>query len=463
VTASFEGSEFRGRRVTVAGLGLFGGGAAVARWLVREGAHVTVTDLRTRDTLSPALESIADVGVQLVLGEHRLSDFRDTDLVVANPAVPPDSPFLVAAREAGVPLTSEIALFLDRTPARLALVTGTQGKSSTCQFLATLCADAGRTVHLGGNIGTPLIERLDAMQPDDVVVLELSSYQLEALPPTPRACAQVVAITNIGADHLERHETARAYAGAKARILELLAPEGRALLPASLPELHAACPAHATSVPHQAGPGPGLSIEDGHFLCRGEVLGHTADLTVMGEFQLENALLALGAAHSLGLSAEHLAARVSALAAPPHRFEDLGLHAGRHVIDNGISTTPESTCAALMAVPRGSTLLVGGQPKRGLDYAQLARCAAETDAHTIVFGDAAEELTGLFAEHGAGAVHVADVASATRAAYESSTPGSTILFSPACASFDAWPNFRARALAFRAGLPASAEIHGAAR
>jgi UDP-N-acetylmuramoylalanine--D-glutamate ligase len=461
VSESIEGADFRGKRVTVAGLGLFGGGAAVARWLVSQGARVTVTDLRTENELAMALRTLEGIKVEFVLGQHRMSDFEDTDLIIANPAVPQNSSYLVAARAAGVAVTSEIAIFMARTPARLALVTGTQGKSSTCQFLATLCSGTGSSVHLGGNIGTPLIEQLSSMRPDDIVVLELSSYQLEALPPVPRASAQVVAITNIGADHLERHNNIAAYAQAKARILELLAPGGRALLPAGHPQLHAACPAHSTALPHQAGAGPGLSIEDGHFLCNGEILGRVAELSVPGSFQQANALVALGVAQALGLPVEHLAGRVAALNAPPHRLQNLGEYAGRQVVDNGVSTTPESTCAALESVPHGATLLVGGQVKRGLDYWALARMAAERDTRTILFGAATPVLAPLFDEAGANTRTAADLAEATEAAFEWAPSGTTILFSPACSSFDAWPNFRARALAFRDALPVDDSSQGA--
>ena len=171
------------RAVTVMGLGLFGGGAAVARTLAGEGAAVTVTDLRTTEELAPSLAQLADLDLSWVLGHHRARDFTDSDLVVANPAVPPTSPYLRLARDAGVPITSEAALFLDRCPARVVAVSGTQGKSSTASFLAQLYRS--RRCFLGGNIGHSLLNDLDAMDADDLAVVELSSYQLEHLPDQP--------------------------------------------------------------------------------------------------------------------------------------------------------------------------------------------------------------------------------------------------------------------------------------
>jgi UDP-N-acetylmuramoylalanine--D-glutamate ligase len=168
-----------------------------------------------------------------VLGEHRSADFERADVVIANPAVRPDDPLLAAARATGAEITSEIELFLEAVRAPVVAVTGTQGKSSTCHLTHGLIARCGRRAHLGGNIGASLLPRLPEILPEDVVVLELSSYQLEALHAGRRAArATAVAIVNILQDHLERHETVERYAAAKLRILELLAPDGTAILPA---------------------------------------------------------------------------------------------------------------------------------------------------------------------------------------------------------------------------------------
>src|SRR5262249_38087334 len=147
-----------------------------------QGARVTVTDLRSAEELAPSLRDLEGLPLRYVLGEHRLEDFTRADLVVANPAVAPGSAFLKAARAAGVRVTSEMALVLRACPARIAAVTGTQGKSSTCSTLAQLLAASGYCVHLGGNIGGSLLERSREMRAEDVAVVEISSYQLEALP-----------------------------------------------------------------------------------------------------------------------------------------------------------------------------------------------------------------------------------------------------------------------------------------
>ena len=181
---------YRGKRATVMGLGHFGGGAAAARWLAAQGAIVTVTDLADERVLAPALQSLAGVPINAFhLGGHREDDFRQADLVVVNPAVRPDNPWLAIARENGVRLTTEIDLFLDACPAATIGVTGSNGKSTTAAMIAAILQADGRRTWLGGNIGGSLLDHLDEIKPDDGVVIELSSFQLTYLRPETRAAA----------------------------------------------------------------------------------------------------------------------------------------------------------------------------------------------------------------------------------------------------------------------------------
>jgi UDP-N-acetylmuramoylalanine--D-glutamate ligase len=452
--------DFEGRRITVMGLGLFGGGAATARYLARRGAAVTVTDLRAANELAPALGELAGIDLRFVLGEHRLEDFTRADLVVANPAVSPHSAFLVAARTQGVPVTSETALFLAACPARIAAVTGTQGKSSTCYSLAQLLETSGRRVHLGGNIGHSLLESADAMQPEDIVVLELSSYQLEALPPVPlgpvpRARVEAVAVTNVLADHLERHGTLEGYAAAKRRILELARPEGgTAVLSGEDPRLSSWREAGLTRVDVFAtrASDTGLNFDRGRFRLDREVLGEVGALRLPGQFQRENTLFALGLARILGADPAALAAAVPRLRALPHRLEDLGKRRGHRVWDNGVSTTPDSTIAVLGSIAAGCTLLVGGKAK-SLPLEELLSAAQGRVRRVIAFGSASASFGPVFRAAGFETWMTDTLEAAVETAFARMEPGEELLFSPACASFDAYLNFKERALAFQRALP----------
>lgn len=436
--------SLEGARVTVLGLGLFGGGAAAARHAARRGARVTVTDQRDARTLEPALAGLADLDLRLVLGEHRAEDFEQADLVVVNPAVPPSSPWLARARQAGARLTSEVALFLDGCPCPVFAVSGTQGKSSTTHFLAQLLAAGGRRVHLGGNIGRPLLAELDAIGPEDLVALELSSYQLETLPDDwtlDRGSSPVrgAALVNVLSDHLERHGTREAYARAKLRLAEVLRPGSTLLLPDA--ELPVPFEAPADLVTWRV-PGPELRIEDGCFRLGQAELGRVADSPFGAPFLLHDQLLALGLAARAGVAPEALAAALPGLRGMPHRLDRVGELDGRPLWDNGVSTTPDSTVSALEALEPGAVVLLGGKVK-DLDAGPLFRTLREREARAVVFGAAREAWVEPLRAAGVEVVAAETPSEALDRARE--LPGSAVLFSPAAASFDAYPNFQARA------------------
>jgi UDP-N-acetylmuramoylalanine--D-glutamate ligase len=450
-------AELAGKRVLVMGLGAFGGGLGAARYLAGIGCRVRVTDLRPADALAPSLAGLAGLGVETVLGCHRREDFERCDLVVVNPAVRPDDALLAVARDAGARLASEIELFLEAVDARIACVTGTQGKSSTCHLAAGLLRESGVAVHAGGNLGGSLLEALARIEPTDRVVLELSSYQLAALErPAVARGVEVVAITNVLADHLERHGSREAYAAAKRRVLEMVADGGAAILPAGDPALAEWRPPRGRRIdrhPIESGEAArGLTLAGGRFRLDGEELARAADLALPGDFQRENALVALGIARLLGAPAERLGRALGRQRGLEHRLEDLGLFRGRRVHDNGVSTTPDSTVSALRALPSGCILIAGGRAK-ALPLDELARVAAERARLVLAFGEAAPRLASELGRAGARAHACATLAEAVQAAFLHSRPGDELLFSPACASFDAYGNFRERAQAFRALLP----------
>lgn len=436
--------ELRGARVTVMGLGLFGGGVAAVRYALGCGARVTLTDLRSAQVLAPALKQLKGADFELVLGEHRERDFEDAELIIANPAVPPRNRFLELARSAQVPITSEVALFLDAVQAPVVAISGTQGKSSTTHMLAQLLGAGGRRVHLGGNIGRPLLGDLGEIAPEDICALELSSYQLEQLPQqwkrerddSPLLAA---ALTNIHSDHLERHGTRAAYARAKLQLFDLLRVGGTGILPAEpLPvEWNAPRDLHL----HVAGAGP-LRIADGEFRMGDARLGSLSECPFAAPFQRDNVLLALGLAHLAGVDEHALRAALPNLRGLPHRLDPIGELGGRPLWDNLVSTTPDSTVSALEALPAGQIVLLGGRVK-DLALEPLMAALRATQALPVLFGEALTQWTEPFGQaeiafHGApGVLEALDLALKLE--------GAGILISPACSSFDAFPNFQVRA------------------
>jgi len=427
--------EVAGRRITVMGLGRHGGGVAAARWLAQHGARVTVTDLADAQALGPSIEALTDVAIaHWHLGGHAASDFSSADAVVVNPAVRPDHPLLEVARTGGAALTSEIELFLGCCPAAVIGVTGSNGKSSTASMLAAMFQSAGRPVWLGGNIGTSLLPSLDAIGPPDIVVLELSSFQLAHLSPQARFPSAAV-VTNCTPNHLDWHGTLPAYVAAKRRLLENLPAGGLAVFNPHDREL--------SSWPIPAG---ARRIAPWR-------LDRVGRLAVAGDHQRANAALAAAMAEAFGVPAGAIGEALAAFHTLPHRQEAAGTIAGRHFIDDSKSTTPEATLSALAACAGPTWVLVGGQDK-GVALEPLCRQLAQRAAGIACYGALGAKLGETLAAVGARQpVAVVDhLIEALDWCWERSRPGDTILLSPAAASLDQFRDFCHRADVFRAWI-----------
>ncbi|MBL9124230.1 MAG: UDP-N-acetylmuramoyl-L-alanine--D-glutamate ligase [Planctomycetaceae bacterium] len=424
--------DLAGRRVTVMGLGRHGGGVGAVRFLAAQGARVTVTDRLSADLLSESLSELDDCpGITWHLGGHAERAFRDAELIVVNPAVRPDDPWLVAAAAAGSELTTEIELFLARAPARVAAVTGSNGKSSTAAMLASILEAAGRRVWLGGNIGRSLLGALDRMRPDDAVVLELSSFQLQRLRPTGRGIDLAV-ITNCVPNHLDWHGTFAAYCAAKQQLLRLQPADSFAVLNVADPvvatwrhevrgQLQPACP--ATKIP---------------------------SLAIAGQHQRENASLAAAAAEAWGADGAAIETGLQRFAGLPHRLERIGEIGGREFYNDSLATTPESTRAALQAFDRPIWLLAGGYDK-GADFDELVRAIAARASGVAFYGAVGDRLQAALERlpTPCGSTRVPTLREALGWCWSQSRPGDVILLSPACASYDQFRDYADRAEQFR--------------
>ncbi|MDZ7620645.1 MAG: Mur ligase family protein, partial [Patescibacteria group bacterium] len=222
--------ELQRCRATVMGLGHFGGGLAVARWLAANGAEVTVTDLADAATLAEPLAQLATTSIaRYALGGHCEADFRDIDLLVVNPAVRPGNRFVQIAQEAGVRIVTEIELLLEHNPAPVIGVTGSNGKSTTTAMIHAILLADGRTAWLGGNLGGSLLNQLRAVQADDWVVLELSSFQLWRLSQAVPA-PHVAVVTSFAPNHLDWHADYADYKASKQKLLLGQKPDDWAVL-----------------------------------------------------------------------------------------------------------------------------------------------------------------------------------------------------------------------------------------
>ena len=199
------------KKVIVMGLGLFGGGLAIARYFISKNADVLITDLREASQLEESLSALKGAPVRLCLGCHRYEDFEDADLVIANPGVPESSTYLKHARAHNIPVDTEINIFLRNVAAPVIGITGSNGKSTTTSMIHHIFTEAGYRSWMGGNIGKSLLGELDNIQRQDIVILELSSFQLERM---HGISPHVAVVTNLSPNHLDRHQTMEDYAAA---------------------------------------------------------------------------------------------------------------------------------------------------------------------------------------------------------------------------------------------------------
>jgi UDP-N-acetylmuramoylalanine--D-glutamate ligase len=327
--------DLAGRRVTLMGLGRHGGGLAAARYLTQQGARLTISESAPEANLADVGSQVAHLAIEhWQWGGHTDREFTTAELLVVNPAVRPDSPWVALARRSGAICTSEIELLLGACPAPITAVTGSNGKSTTSAMLAAALEAAGHRVWLGGNNETSLLDVVDQIQPTDQVVLELSSFQLHWLSdeaPWPR----LAVVTSFAPNHLDWHGGLAHYRLSKQRLLRFAPPDGAAVLCRDDREL----PSWGALGPRQIKPS-----WDTPRLPR---------LAVPGQHNRRNAACAAAAAEHLGCPAAALLAALERYPGLPHRLERLGQFAGRPLINDSQATTPESTSGVSGSWPAG--------------------------------------------------------------------------------------------------------------
>ena len=428
--------SFADRKVTVVGLGHFGGGVGVSRWLCRQGARVTVTDAAPADKLADSVAQLSDLDVTFHLGGHEEKDFTQVDLLVVNPAVPKEMPLLQASERAGVARTSEINLFIQRCPARIVGITGSVGKSTTTAMIGDILRRRF-TTHVGGNIGGSLLESLDRIAPSDVVVLELSSFQLEDLP-LIAISPHVAVVTNLKPNHLDRHGTLEAYAGAKKNIFQFQGKDDVLVLNADDPP---------TAAWAREAPGR-VEFFNANPASRDREGAETFDLRLPGAHNQANAQAAWTAARQLGVDRATAQEALREFKGLPHRLQFVCERGGVRYFNDSKCTTPEGAIVALESFdPRKVVQIVGGYDKHANFDAFGAALAAR--AKTVVaLGVTKDQIVTAIEKARQGDVPNIIISpsfdAAVAAAKQSAAPGDVVLLSPACASWDMFTNYEKR-------------------
>lgn len=484
-------------------VGLAREGTALARFLAGHGAQVTITDAKPPEGLADNVEALADLPVTFVLGGHPLSLLDGTDILFISPGVPLEIPFLAEARRRGLPLSSEPRLFTRLCPAPIVGITGSSGKTTTTALVGEMLRTAGRRTWVGGNVGQPLIGQLEEMAPTDVVVMELSSFQLEFFAPWTGGSGRtdfqtrdtagragwfkpdgwspsIAAILNITPNHLDRHPSMAAYTAAKANILDYQRPGDVAVLNLDNPvtremgqRLQVADDRRRIvwfSMQQEAQEGTFLREDrlvlrvagDEQLICR------TGDLQLPGEHNVANVLAACALAAVAGALIAALRDVATTFTGVEHRLELVRDRNGVRWYNDSIATTPERTVAALKSFSAPIVLLAGGRDKH-LPWEEMATLTWQRVRHLILFGEAAGLIeTAMEAAHGqqqgAGRSgsspsqvtgpetqihHASTLERAVQLAARLATAGDVVLLSPGGTSFDAYRDFVARGQHFR--------------
>lgn len=441
-------------------LGLARQGKALARFFAAQGAEVTISDRRSAEELEADMAVLAGLPVRYELGGHPLSLLDGCDLLCISGGVPADLPFVEEARRRDIPVSNDAQEFLRRSPAIVVGITGSAGKTTTTSLVGEMVRAAGFRTWVGGNIGNPLIDDLDVMRPEDRVVMELSSFQLELMDVSP----QIAGVLNITPNHLDRHRTMDAYIEAKANIVTHQDAGDVAVLGYDDPNARALADRTPAQVRYFSGSVP---VAEGAFL-RDEVLVlrrdgvereicQRDDVQLRGFHNLLNVLAAIILADAVQVPEEAMQQTIVEFTGVEHRLEVVGRYRGVVWVNDSIATAPERVLAALNAFDEPLVLLAGGRDK-DLPWEEFAQRVVERVRVLILFGEARGLIAGEVQRarrQAAGdkvleaTIHVETLKEAVAEAARRSRPGDVVLLSPGGTSFDAFKDFAARGEHFR--------------
>lgn len=441
--------ELNGKSVVVVGLARTG--AATAEFLARRGARVTLSEQKPAESVAALASHLRPLGVQLECGGHREATFLSAALIVPSPGVPLNLPTLVAARKQGIEIISELELAWRFLRGTVVAITGSNGKTTTTTLLGKIFSAAGRPTQVGGNIGTPAITLVDSASDASVTVLEVSSFQLEAISSfRPR----LATLLNVTPDHLDRHASMHAYIAAKARLFGYQHGDDFAVFNAD----DAHCTALAAEVRAQRFwfsrqrrldlgaylEGDWIAFANGP--ARERVL-ECRTIRLKGAHNLENVLAAICTARLLDVPAEAIRRAVAAFEGVEHRLEFVAEVDGVAFYNDSKATNVGATRKAIDAFPGNLIVILGGLDK-GSDFRPLRAGLVGRARHVLLIGAAREKLAAQLHD-GFPVEQVETLPEAVARAAQLARPGDTVLLAPACASFDQFENFEHRGRVFK--------------
>ena len=438
--------SFKGKKIVVMGLGLHGGGAGVAEFFARKGAKVLITDLKSEGDLEKSISRLRHFkNVSFKLGGHDISDFKNADLVVKNPAVPFSSPYIRAAKKAGVFVETDIDLFLKMCPAKAVGITGTKGKSTVSSLTHQIVKKSYPKAILAGNIGISPLQIADKVKKDSPVILELSSFELEGLHRSP----EVAVITSLMPDHLDRYKTMAAYRLAKASVFRFQKKSGILILNGDdkgSAVFAKSAPGRvlffsAVKKPKKAG-----AYIDGaniYFGDESKPVAPVASLKIYGRHNISNALAAITAAKVLNIENQVIAKSLKRFSGVPYRQELVLTHNGVKYFNDTSATMPEAAIAAIRTLkdrfPESRLILIAGGVDKGLEYGKLIEEIGRNVEKLILLPGTASDIIKKEVD-GKKVFSVFSMEEAVSSAAASAGSGDIVVLSPAAASFNLFKN-----------------------
>jgi UDP-N-acetylmuramoylalanine--D-glutamate ligase len=437
---------FAGKNVLIMGLGRFGGGVDAAKFASGAGAKVIVTDIASAEELKNSIKQLEEFpDIEYHLGSHNPADFKQADVIIVNPAVPPDNKFLKLAQEHNKYITSQINIFFELCPATIIGVTGANGKSTTAALTAHLLKSAGeRNIWLSGNIGNePLLTIVERIRPDDLVVLELSSFQIEQLAQIQKA-PKVALLINLTPNHLDRYGTFANYCAAKENIFKFQKSDRNSLV---------------VSIFNAEDK---LAVKwfekykrDSSRICikfsTDDVSKEIRDsFTLPGRANISNLAASLCIARHFGVKDNKIIKSLPKFKALPHRLEFVTEINGVKWYNDSKATTPQSAIAAIEAFDQPIIIIAGGYDKN-IPFNEFGQKIAEKAKAAILLGQTAQKIADTITTQPKAKTKIEVVNSLSKAvelAKQRATNGDVVLLSPACASYDMFNNFEQRGKEF---------------
>lgn len=440
---------YRDKAVLVVGMAR--SGIAVAQLLSSLGARCVLSDTKPN---VEGLSHLLEIGCVAKLGEPAETLVAGMDYVIVSPAVPLDAPVIQAANREGIPVCSEIGLAAQLLQGKQVAITGTNGKTTTSTLLRDMLENAGRVVHLVGNVGLPVSTVVLEAKPEDISVIEVSSFQLEHMEDFhPHGAA----ILNLTPDHLNRHGSMEAYGALKEGMLRHQLPSDFFVYNADdafCVSVYERAKAKCIPFARQQKLKTGAWMQDGQLVLGGRALCDVDELGpgLIGPGNLENALAAAAMASELSVPAPVIRHTLRTFAGVPNRMEYVRSHEGITYINDSKGTNPVSSVQAVRGM-KGPTVLICGGEDKGISFDGFIQAIIENEhiRHVVLIGDTAEQIERLLKQAGFDACHRVgyDFAKAIDTARSLAVEGGAVLLSPACASFDMFQDFEERGAMFR--------------